>query len=132
MESYIDTIKEYAQKLVASGIPLEDDDLICLSYFLWFVKGFIGFKTAIRSRGDTTFDELVKMLNVEDIQMIKDDESETTETTSVLVATHMNQSSQGSIPIGNVSQNMSQNLPQNYSNTTSQNIGSVLPSQFGS
>lgn len=65
IEVYVDTIKEYAQKLVAVGSPVDDDDLI-FHTLRGLLPVFNGFKTtirAIRARGDRiSFDEVVNML----------------------------------------------------------------------
>ncbi|KAG5529812.1 hypothetical protein RHGRI_030253 [Rhododendron griersonianum] len=63
MEAYIDTIKDYAQKLAAAGSPLDEDDLL-FHTMRGLPKSFNGFKTAVRTRGVTiNFEELVTMLN---------------------------------------------------------------------
>lgn len=61
MEKYIDTIKDYSQKLAAAGNPLSDDDLIFHTLHGLSNTEFKGFKTAVRTRGieTFTFDELV-------------------------------------------------------------------------
>lgn len=87
MEAYIDTIKDYAQKLAAAGSPLDEDDLI-FHTMRGLPKSFNGFKTAVRTRGDTiSFEELVTMLKGEDLQLQQESE---VDTTTVLVANHSN------------------------------------------
>lgn len=101
MESYIDTIKDYAQKLAAAGSPLDENDLI-FHTLRGLPKPFNGFKTAIRTRGDTiSFAELVTMLKGEDLQLLQDSE---VDTTTVLVA---NQSSPGPLCVNGGSQQSS-------------------------
>lgn len=88
MDSYIDTIKDLAQKLTAAGSPLDEDDLI-FHTLRGLPKPFNGFKTAVRTRGDTiTFAELVTMLKGEDLQLLQESE---VDTTTVLVANHSSQ-----------------------------------------
>ncbi|KAG5530931.1 hypothetical protein RHGRI_025767 [Rhododendron griersonianum] len=48
MEKYIDTIKEYAQKLAAAGCPMAEDDLV-FHTLRGLPKAFNGFKTAVRT-----------------------------------------------------------------------------------
>lgn len=91
MEKYIDTIKEYAQKLGVAGSPVNEDDLI-FHTLRGLPKVFNGFKTAVRTRGGTiTFAELINMLNGEDLQLLQESD---TYISSVLVATHGNKSVQ--------------------------------------
>ncbi|KAE9454986.1 hypothetical protein C3L33_13112, partial [Rhododendron williamsianum] len=91
MEKYIDTIKEYAQKLGAAGSPVNEDDLIFHTLRV-LPKVFNGFKTAVRTRGGTiTFAELINMLNGEDLQLLQESD---TDISYVLVATHGNKSVQ--------------------------------------
>lgn len=70
MESYIDTIKSYAQRLAGSGVPLSDEDLIFHTLH-GLPPAYNGLKTGIRTRGDSdlTFEELITMLNGEDLQL---------------------------------------------------------------
>lgn len=91
MEAYVDLVKEFSQKLAAAGSPMSDDDLIFhLSRGLPPV--FNGFKSAVRTRGcSITFDEVITMLNGEDLQLLQDSGAEP-EVSSVLVATHANNS----------------------------------------
>ncbi|KAH7858303.1 hypothetical protein Vadar_022169 [Vaccinium darrowii] len=108
MEKYIDTIKEYAQKLAAAGSEVSDEDLVF--YTLRGLPGeFNGFKTAIRTRGKpVVFDELVAMLNGEDLQLSAELPSDHT---TVLVAAQENGKHQGmsNITAGNaLSNSMSQ------------------------
>lgn len=85
MESYIDTIKDYSQKLAAVGSPLDENDLI-FHTLRGLPKTFNGFKIAVRTRGDTIgFSELVTMLKGEDLQLLQESE---VDTTTVLVANH--------------------------------------------
>lgn len=88
MDVYIDSIKEFAQKLEVAGSPLGDDELI-FHTLRGLARRFRGFRTAIRTRGNTlTFEEVVTMLKGEDRDMMHDDESNLDG--SVLVATHTN------------------------------------------
>lgn len=74
MKKYIDNIKEYAQKLAAAGSPMDDDDLI-FHTLRGLPKVFNGFKTAVRTRGNTiTIDEVIAMLNGEEIQCLQESE----------------------------------------------------------
>lgn len=87
MDKYIDTIKEYAQKIAAAGSPVSEDDLV-FHTLRGLPKSFNGFNTAVRTRGGSiTFAELVNMLTGEDLQLLQETE---TEISSVLVATHDN------------------------------------------
>lgn len=68
MESYIDQIKDYANRLAAVGFPVSDDDLVFHTINGLPEEEFKGFRTAIHTRGGTfTFDELVTMLNAESL-----------------------------------------------------------------
>lgn len=72
MESYIDQIKDYANRLAAAGVPVTDDDLVFHTLNGLPEEEFRGFRTAIHTRGGTfTFDELVTMLNAESISGTK-------------------------------------------------------------
>lgn len=95
----MDKIKEFAQKLEAAGSPLGEDELI-FHTLRGLKKGFKGFKTTARLRGDTlTFDELITMLKGEELEMLHDDdEASSSETTSVLVATHSSHTQSQAIP----------------------------------
>lgn len=90
MEAYIDTVKEYAQKLQVTGSPMSDEDLI-FHLLRGLPKMFDSFKTAIRTRGsDITFDEVVTMLNSEDLQLIQEGASEYEISTVLVATTHGN------------------------------------------
>lgn len=96
MENYIDTIKEFAQKLATTGSPIDDHNLI-FHTLRGLPRPFNGFKTVIRTRGnDIMFDELVTMLNGEELQLTQDSSSEI-DTTTALVATHGAQDTQHTI-----------------------------------
>lgn len=85
MDVYVDTIKDFAQRLTAASSPLTEDDLI-FHTLRGLPNVFNGLKTVVRTRGDTiSFDELVTMLKRKDIQLLKETE---TDTTTVLVAQH--------------------------------------------
>lgn len=102
IEVYVDTIKEYAQKLVAAGSPVDDDDLV-FHTLRGLPPVFNGFKTtirAIRARGDRiSFDEVVNMLHGEDLQLLQEPLAETS-STSVLVATHGSSQGQRQLSTG--------------------------------
>lgn len=123
MEAYIDTINDYAQKLAAAGSPLDEDDLIF--HTMWGLpKPFNGFKTVVRTRGDTiSFEELVTMLKGEDLQLQQESE---VDTTTVLVSNHSNQSQGFNSGGSSMSQRMS-------SSTSSFGQPQMFPSQsYGS
>lgn len=135
MEAYIDTLKDYAQKLAAVGSPIDEEDLI-FHTLRGLPKVFNGFKTTIRTRGSTiTFDELVTMLNGEDLQLLQETDSEST---TVLVANH---SPQVQVQASNPKVNMPQPqpvLPSGFMTSTSgvgqsQSVSQNMsqPSQFG-
>lgn len=75
MEHYIDTIKEYAQKLAAAGSPVEDDDLI-FHTLRGLPSVFNGFKTMIRALQQQghgiSFNAVVTMLHGEDAQLLQE------------------------------------------------------------
>lgn len=72
MESYIDQIKGYANRLAAAGLPVSDDDLVFHTLNGLPEEEFRGFRTAIHTRGGTfIFDELVTMLNAKSITNTK-------------------------------------------------------------
>lgn len=105
IDLYIDKIKELAQKLVAAGSPIEDDELVFRTLH-GLPKAFNGLKTAVRAvrtRGySLSFDEVVTMLKSEDIQLIQDSSSEAeVQNTSILVATHDQSLRQNSLPNSN-------------------------------
>lgn len=87
MEKYIDTIKEYAQKLAAAGFPMAEDDLV-FHTLRGLPKAFNGFKTAVRTRWGSpiTIEELFNMLNGDDLQLIQESSTDN-DISSVLVAT---------------------------------------------
>lgn len=106
MESNVDTIKEYSQKLEAPGSPMNDKDLI-FHLLRGLPKAFNNFKTAIRTRGvNITFDEVVTMVHNEDLQLLQESTSEH-DVSTVLVATHGNNSGQGTQNIQNGQVHMS-------------------------
>lgn len=97
IDSYIDKIKELAQKLAAAGSPLEDDELVFRTLH-GLPKAFNGLRTAvraIRTRGHSiSFDELITMLKSEDVQLIHESASDVeVQNSTVLVATHGHQNS---------------------------------------
>lgn len=68
MESYIDQIEDYGNRLAATGFPVSDDDLVFHTLNGLPEEEFKGFCTAIHIRGGTfTFHELVTMLNAESL-----------------------------------------------------------------
>ncbi|KAE9452858.1 hypothetical protein C3L33_15238, partial [Rhododendron williamsianum] len=115
IECYVDTIKEYSQKIAAAGSPVEDDDLI-FHTLRGLPKVFNGFKTTVHalqtSGTNITFNDVINMLNGEDIQLLQESNSEV-ETTSVLVATH----GHGKVPEVSSSVNatpLANSLPQSF------------------
>lgn len=70
IEKYVDTIKEYAQKLAAAGNPVDDDDLI-FHTLRGLPEVFNNCKTTVRGLQQgghsLTFNEVVTMLYGEDI-----------------------------------------------------------------
>lgn len=92
VEAYVDTIKEYAQKLEAAGNPLSDEDMI-FHLLRGLPKVFNGLKTAVRTRGSNiSFDDVVNLLHSEDLQLLQETSSDS-DLTTVLVATHGNTNS---------------------------------------
>ncbi|KAI8535557.1 hypothetical protein RHMOL_Rhmol10G0183500 [Rhododendron molle] len=124
MESYIDTIKDYAKKLAIASSPLDENDLIFRT-LRGLTKTFNGFKMAIKTRGDTiSFSELITMLKGEDLQLLQEFE---VDTTTVLVANHTSQvqdsCSSNSIPSTIPSQlNVSQQHPPSQSSFPQQQV----------
>ncbi|KAH7837779.1 hypothetical protein Vadar_017916 [Vaccinium darrowii] len=115
VEAYIDTIKDYAQKLAAAGHPLSEEDLI-FHLLRGLPKVFNGFKTAVRTRGSNiSFDDVVNPLNSEDHQLLQESSSDS-DVTTVLVATHGNP-------------NSTQHVPQNPQHLQSQNSGTSVQTQ---
>lgn len=104
IEAYIDHAKDIAQKLVAAGSPVDDDELVFRT-LQGLPKVFNGLRTAVRAvrtRGhNVSFEELVTMLKSEDKQLGKET-SEQDVVNTVLVAAHGN-SSQNQESTGNIS-----------------------------
>lgn len=125
MESYIDTVKTYAQRLAAAGNPLSDDDLVFHTLH-GLPPVFNGFKTGIRTSGhtDLTFDELVTMLSGEDIQMTQDP-SASIDTNSALIATHPNPNT---VPSTSVLPPISQPTPMSLPSVSQTPIPQISPS----
>lgn len=73
IDSYIDKIKELAQKLAATSSPIEDDELVVRTLH-GLPKAFNGLRTdvrAVRTKGHSVcFDELITMLKSEDVQLL--------------------------------------------------------------
>lgn len=132
MESYIDGIKAYAQKLAGAGNPLSDEELVFHALH-GLPPAFNGFKTGIRTRGETllSFDELVIMLNGEELQMSKDHKDEVS---TVLVAPHVTSGeSHNSVIPGNSSHSVHfqvQPQAQNASQSSSQQYFPQSASQY--
>lgn len=124
IECYVDTIKEYAQKLAAAGSPVDEDDLIF--HTLRGLPGvFNGLKTTIRamqtSGQNINFNEVVNMLKGEDIQLLQDTHTGV-DTASVLVATHTHSNTNGK-SVDSVS------VPPSVLNPSGGQLG--FPSPFG-
>lgn len=139
IDSYIDKIKELAQKLAAAGSPIQDDELVFRTLH-GLPKAFNGLKTvvrAVRARGySLSFDEVVTMLKSEDIQLIQDSPSDAAvHNSSVLVATHDQQIRPDTLPNSNKgsSSQFSVSIPIQYGNSShSGSFGSSSqPMPFG-
>lgn len=134
IEHYVDTIKEYAQKLVAAGSPVDEDDLI-FHTLRGLPPVFNGFKTTVRAmrlRGEISFNEVVNMLNGEDIQLIQESSVDVaSSSSSVLVATHGSQAGQGQTSTNASSVSTPLLPPMSVSGGSNQTVGQFGASQFG-
>lgn len=125
MEHYIDTIKEYAQKLAAAGSPVEDDDLI-FHTLRGLPSIFNGFKTMIRALQQQghgiSFNAVVTMLHGEDAQLLQESPT-VNDTGTVLVATQHH----GKMPASS----MPPSLPTQPLSVTSSSSYNDLTQTFG-
>lgn len=92
MDSYIDEIRNYVQRLEAVGYHVEGSDMVFCA-----IKGlppvFRGIKSAINTiRGDILFDELATILRNEEAQIHKDEGEIGTSTSKVLLTTQKSSS----------------------------------------
>ncbi|KAI8562467.1 hypothetical protein RHMOL_Rhmol03G0039200 [Rhododendron molle] len=135
IEHYVDTLKEFSQKLIVAGSPVDEDDLI-FHTLRGLPPVFNGFKTtvrAMRTRGDIiSFDQVVNMLNGEDQLLQQSSAEHASSSSSVLVATHGSPSPQGPISASTSS------MPASLLNTSSvssgipQSVGQYVSPQLGS
>ncbi|KAH7861629.1 hypothetical protein Vadar_028630 [Vaccinium darrowii] len=75
MDEYIDEIRNHAHRLDAVGHHVDDDDLVFYTLNGLPVEEFRNLKTAVRTRGDVTFEELTTILHSEEIQIHKHEAS---------------------------------------------------------
>ncbi|KAH7850110.1 hypothetical protein Vadar_028117 [Vaccinium darrowii] len=71
MDEYIDEIRNHAHRLEAVGHHVDDDDLVFYTLNGLPVEEFKNLKTAVRTRGDVSFEELTTLLHSEEMQIHK-------------------------------------------------------------
>lgn len=139
IENYVDTIKEYTQKLIAASSPIDEDDLI-FHTLRGLPKVFNGLRTTVRekiTRGEhVTFDEVVTMINAENQQLLQES-STVTDNGTVLIAAHGQHSGSTKVfdptssltqTFGHLGLNAQSGIPQQvtYSSQMRSTNGSVL------
>lgn len=84
MDYHIDEIRNHAHRLEAVGHHVDDDDLVFYTLNGLPVEEFRNLKTAVRTRGDVSFEELTTILHSEEVQIHK---QEASNSSKILVAT---------------------------------------------